>query len=65
MKFKVVELDRNKLRILGEFLFSIAKHRGSQMRGSKMLVIRLFQTGFGNLNGHGVQSQVKLSCYGV
>ena len=39
MKIKVEERERNACRIRSELLFSVAKHRGSETRGSEMSLI--------------------------
>ena len=41
MKIKVEERERNACRIRRKLPFSVAKHRGSETRGSEMSVIRL------------------------
>ena len=40
MKIKVEERERNACRIRRKLPFSVAKHRGSETRGSEMSVIR-------------------------
>ena len=39
MKIKVEERERNACRIRSKLPFSVAKHRGSETRGSEMSVI--------------------------